>query len=204
MRELRALWLLVLVAGCASPPPRRPDDLCAVFRENRNWYFDAAQARKRWGTPISVSMSFTARESSFVHDAKPPRGKLLGFVPWRRPSSAYGYAQATNEAWRDYKKATGRQGADRDDFGDAMDFIGWYNYTSHQRLGIPTNDPYRLYLAYHEGHSGYARGSYQGKPHVQRYAHKVSDRAARYYQQLSRCEDQLKKRRRWYWPFSRI
>ncbi len=198
------LGLLALLAGCATPPPQNPGDLCSVFQENRDWYFDAAKARKRWGIPISVSMSFTARESSYVHDAKPPRTKLLWVVPWRRPSSAYGYAQATDATWKDYVKSTGRWTADRDDFGDALDFIGWYNYTSYKRLGIPRNDPYRLYLAYHEGHGGYSRGSYRKKTHVQQYARKVSDRAARYSQQLTRCEARLKKRRRWYWPFSRI
>ena len=209
-RELRRArwpiaWTVVLLMGaCATPPPRNPDNLCSVFAENRDWYFDAAKARKRWGVPISVSMSFTARESSFVHDAKPPRKKLLGVVPWRRPSSAFGHAQATAEPWKDYRKATGRRGADRDDFGDAMDFIGWYNYTSYKRLGIPRNDPYRLYLAYHEGHGGYSRGSYRKKPHVQGYARKVADRSTRYYEQLSGCEKRLRKRRRWYWPFTKI
>lgn len=206
MRTETILLLLLgaVVGGCATPPPQDPDNLCSVFRENRDWYFDAAKAQKRWGVPISVSMSFTARESSFVHDAKPPRGRLLWVVPWKRPSSAYGYAQATDETWRDYQKATGRNRADRDDFGDSLDFIGWYNYTSYKRLGISRNDPYRLYLAYHEGRGGYARGTYRKKPAVQGYARKVSSRASRYQNQLDGCEKSLKKRRRWWWPFSRI
>ena len=82
-------------------------------------------------------------------------------MPWRRSSSAYGYAQATNEAWKDYKKDTGRRFVQRDDFADAIDFIGWYNDRSHKRLKLRKNDAYRLYLAYYNGHTGYSQGRWR-------------------------------------------
>ena len=39
-------------------------------------------------------MSFVYQESSFKADARPEREKILGFIPWFRPSSAVGYSQA--------------------------------------------------------------------------------------------------------------
>lgn len=181
----------VLVSACASNPPRQPDDLCAVFEERPGWYHDARAAEKQWGIPVHVSMAFVHRESSYVSNARPPRGRLLWVIPWTRPSSAYGYAQATDEAWTDYRRDTLSLLADRDDFEDAMDFIGWYNNRSARQLGIAKDDAYHLYLAYHEGPTGYRRGSWRSKPTVRGYASKVSDKASRYRNQLSRCEDDL-------------
>jgi hypothetical protein len=197
----RALMLLAVctIAGCASAPPRQPDDICAIFDERRSWYRAAARAEARWGTPVHVQLAFAHRESSYVARARPPRTRVLSIIPWRRPSSAYGFAQATEAAWSDYLRATGRNRASRTNFADAMDFIGWYNHVSHRRLGIATDDAHRLYLAYHEGHGGYARGTYQAKPNVQRYAGHVRDRALRYREQLGRCEADLKRRRWWPW-----
>ena len=86
--------------------------------------------------PPHVGFAFIHRESTFDAKAKPERKKLLGIVPMARPSTAFGYAQAIDETWSDYKKSTGRRFARRDDMGDALDFIGWYNNTSHRRLGL--------------------------------------------------------------------
>lgn len=181
------LTLVVAVGSCSSNPPRQPDNACRIFDEKGSWYKAARKAKKKWGMPVHVGMAFVHRESSYVADAKPPRKKLLGLVPWRRLSSAYGYAQATDEAWKDYLDATNRWFVDRDDFGDAMDFIGWYNHRSHRKLGIPKNDPYRLYLAYYTGPTGYRKGVWKGSPTIQGYARKVQVQAQRYASQLQRC-----------------
>ena len=78
-------------------------------------------------------------------------------------SSAYGYAQALEGTWDDYRADTGRRGADRDDFADSSDFIGWYMSGATRVNGMPLHDAYNQYLAYHEGKAGYARGSYRAK-----------------------------------------
>lgn len=192
LRPLGVAALLALgLGGCSSTPPESPDDLCAVFREKPGWYRDARAAERKWRIPIHVAMAFVHRESSYVADARPPRGRLLWVIPWRRPSSAYGYAQATSEAWQDYRQDTDRFLADRSDFDDAVDFIGWYNDRSARQLNIARDNAYHLYLAYHEGPTGYRRGTWRSKPQVRGYAQKVKDRAARYRAQLDRCEDDL-------------
>ena len=69
---------------------------------------------------------------------------------------------------------------------DALDFVGWYNHKTWKELGIDRTDAYRLYLAYHEGRGGYRRGTWKGKPEVQRYARRVSE-TTRSYQSSSRA-----------------
>jgi len=192
-RLLICLLLLGILPACTTTPPSSTDNVCSIFREKKGWYDDAADSRKEWGSPISVMMAIMYQESRFVAKAKPPRKKILGFIPGPRPSSAYGYSQAKKTTWQDYKRSAGRYGADRDDFEDAIDFIGWYNEQSNRRSGIAKNDAYRLYLAYHEGHGGYNRGTYRKKAWLTRVAEKVRSKAARYRSQLLKCEDELKR-----------
>ncbi len=185
------LALCLLLAGCATSPPDDPGNICSVFQEKGDWYEEAAEARDEWGSPIPVMMAIMHQESRFHAKARPPRKKILGFIPGPRPSDAYGYSQAKNSTWKEYERSAGRYGADRDDFGDAIDFIGWYNFQSHRRSGISRNDTYRLYLAYHEGHGGYNRGSYRRKAWLDDVARKVQRRADTFQVQLSSCEESL-------------
>lgn len=198
-RVLLALAITLLLAGCATSPPKRLDNICHVFDEKDDWYKAAAKSRKRWGVPIGVMMAFMHQESRFDAKAKPPRTRILWLFPGPRKSDAFGYSQAKKSTWKWYKRDAGNWGADRDDFDDAIDFVGWYNQVSHRRNGIARNDAYRLYLAYHEGHGGYARGSYRKKAWLQKVARRVADRAQVYERQLQGCEKRLQ-RTDW-WPF---
>lgn len=184
------LWSLIATA-CATAPPEDVENICAIFEEKRGWYKAAQKSERRWGTPIHVQMSIIRQESSFQFDAKPPRGKILGFIPWKRPSDAYGYAQALDSTWDWYREDTGRRFADRDDFGDAIDFVGWYTNMSNKSAGISKWDPYNQYLAYHEGSGGWRRGSYKNKAWLKETARKVDYRARNWGAQLQRCEDEL-------------
>ena len=132
-------------------------------------------------------MAFVHRESSFRANAKPPRGKLLWVIPWRRPSTAYGYAQATNETWADYLRDRGGWFRNRNDFSDAVDFIGWYNRHSVRELGIKRDDAYHLYLAYYNGRTGYRRGGWKHSAQIKGLASKVASRAQTYRTQQARC-----------------
>ena len=187
------LALLLLAAGCTTSPPSNVNNICDIFDEKRGWYDDALDAQKEWGSPVPVMMAIMHQESRFVAKAKPPRKKIFGFIPGPRPSDAYGYSQAKKSTWKDYKRGGGNYGADRDDFGDAIDFIGWYNEQSRKRSGISKRDTYRLYLAYHEGHGGFNRGTYKSKKWLTDVARKVERRAGSYQQQLNGCEKDLEK-----------
>lgn len=204
MRALTLICLVLLMTACASSPPRNQDNLCQIFDENPRWYDQARASERRWGTPVAVQKAIVQQESSFRARARPERRRYLGFIPGRRPSSARGYAQAQDPAWQDYQAATGNRRARRSNMADALDFIGWYNDVSHRRLGLARNDAYNLYLAYHEGHTGYQRGAWRNNRQLQSIASRVDQRAMNYQRQLNACEDQFQCRR-WYqfWPFCR-
>ena len=186
-RLLGAFLALMLLSACTTSPPEQVDNVCDIFLEKSGWYEDAKESRARWNVPVSVSMAFMYQESRFVATAKPPRKKLFGVIPGPRPSDAYGYSQANNSTWEWYQRSSGNYGADRDNFGDAIDFIGWYNDTSHRRLGLSKTDAYSLYLAYYSGHGGYARGTWRKSATIKGYAKKAATQAARYKKQMRRC-----------------
>ena len=198
---LLLVLLTLLITGCTTSPPSQTSDVCEIFREKKGWYRAAAKAEDKYGTGIHTMMAFMHQESRFVANARPPRKKYLGFIPGPRPSNAYGYAQAKTETWREYQRATGNYRHKRDRFRDAAMFIGWYNDLSNRRNNIPKYDTYRLYLAYHEGHGGYSRGSYRQKPWLEPVARRVADQGWRYRVQLDECEKELKRRRRFLWIF---
>lgn len=191
---------LCALAGCATAPPKQQHNLCAVFEQYPSWYDYAKASEQKWGVPIHIQMAFVRHESSYREDARPAYEWFL-FIPLGRPSSAQGYAQIQDPAWRDYKKETGGLLKSRADMEDALDFVGWYNNKSNKMLGIPKWDAKRLYLAYHEGHGGYRRGTFRNKPALDRIANRVDSTARQYGAQLRRCEDEFKCRR-WYqvWP----
>lgn len=180
--------LCLLLTGCVTtPPPRNVNNICHVFRQYPHWYHDSQNVARRWGVPVNVQMAIIHQESKFDARAQPPRTKLLWVVPWTRPTTAYGYSQALTGTWALYKQAVGRFWASRERFDDAVDFIGWYASLAHKRAGIAPHDAYSLYLAYHEGVTGYQRKTYLKKRWLISVAHKVSLRAKIYQKQLERC-----------------
>lgn len=195
--KLAIILGVVLLGGCATSPPKEQSNLCEIFREKPNWYDDAVDMQEEWGTPIQVSMAIVKQESSFRHDARPPKDYLLGFIPWGRVSSAYGYAQAQDPAWEDFQKSTDHGGS-RTNFADSLMFIGWYTNETQRQLGISKWDAYNQYLAYHEGRGGYKRKSYQSKPSLIRVARKVEQQAKDYGWQLKQCRQELENNRSWF------
>ena len=191
---------LLLLSGCATTPPKNIDNACEIFREKDDWYKYSKRVSERYGVPVHVQLAIIHQESKFMYDAKPERVWILGVIPWFRPSSAYGYAQVKDETWDWYRTKTSRFGDDRDDYGDAVNFIGWYSDLSHKTLGISKWDAYKLYLSYHEGQGGFKRKTYLQKPWLIKVAKKVKRRAGRYGSQLKGCQASLD-RGSWWWPF---
>lgn len=148
-------------------------------------------AEKKWGTSMLIPMAFMYQESTFRAKARPPRSKLLGFIPWRRASSAYGYAQAINGTWRQYQQDTGEYWRVRHDFNDATDFIHWYMKEATRVNKVSPSDAYNLYLNYHEGTGGFRRKTYQKKAWLIRAAENVQIRTQRYSDQYNKCKKSL-------------
>lgn len=191
MRLLLTSVLTLVLTSCVSARPANPANVCDMFEERRSWYRAAERTEERWDVPVPVTMAFIYQESSFQARARPERTRLLGFIPWTRPSTARGYAQALNTTWDEYRQETGNRLARRSNFSDAVDFIGWYNHHSYRRTNIQRGDARNLYLAYHEGHGGYNRGTYRDKAWLLPVAERVQQNANRYQQQYAACRDEL-------------
>ncbi len=187
---LAILVMCALLGACSGgeKPPSTVADACRMQTERPKWFKAMKRTEDKWGVPVSVQLATIARESSFRHDAQPTKRIGSGIFSREVPrSSAYGYAQALEGTWDDYREDTGRRGADRDDFEDASDFIGWYMHGANRVNGVPLHDTYNQYLAYHEGKAGYARGTYQKKAWLPPVARDVEAWATLYEQQLQSC-----------------
>ena len=192
--------ILILVVGlfflsaCVKAPPANMDNVCKIFQQYPSWYKEAKAAESTWGVPVAVQMAIIHQESRFNGKALPPRQKLLWIIPWKRPSTAYGYSQALKSTWANYKKKRGGMFVSRNDFGDAVDFIGWYAHQTRKRTGISPGNAEQLYLAYHEGAGGFIRKTYLKKKWLVAVAKKVNLRAHTYQTQLKGCEKRFRKK----------
>lgn len=190
MSRFSLLMMALLLASCGvsfAPPPRDLDDACAIARERPEWIRDMERVERKWGVPVPVLMATIHQESSFRGDARTPLRFSLGVIPMGRQSSAYGFAQAIDSTWEWYQRDQGRSGARRERFSDAVDFMGWYFDQTEKRNGIAKTDARNQYLAYHDGHTGYARGTWRAKSWLIRVADRVADRAQLYDVQLRVC-----------------
>lgn len=194
------LFLFVFLSSCSVTQPKNIDNICEIFREKSDWYDYAADVRDKWGVPIHVPMAMMYQESSFRADARPgKRYVFFGLIPWGRLSSAYGYSQAKTPTWEDYKRETNQSWAERTDFGDAIDFMGWFINKTHKMNQISKWDAEFQYLNYHEGWTGYRRGSHHKKAWLKKVAKQVKTRSLRFATQLKGCEEELKDKGFWGW-----
>ena len=189
-RSLRALILLGFVAACGSSnhsAPKNLNNACSIVDQRPSYLTAMKRTQNRWGVPVAVQMATIYQESKFIGNARTPHEYALGVIPMGRVSSAYGYSQALDGTWAEYKRERGGFGARRDDIGDATDFMGWYFEKTREDLGIPLGDARNQYLAYHEGRTGYRRGSYRSKSWLVRVSDEVAARAIMYDFQLRSC-----------------
>lgn len=182
--------VVLLVAACgggSKSPPRNLDNACSIAKQRPEYIKAFKKTERKWGVPVHVQMATIYQESRYRSDARTPHKYVLGVLPMGRLSSAFGYSQALDGTWEQYQKETRNRRARRDRIRDASDFIGWYMTQSKTRNGIALTDTRNQYLAYHEGHTGYARGSYRSKAWLLRTADSVAARGEMYRKQLSNC-----------------
>ena len=191
MRVLKVNYLIILFilfSSCSSIP-KNTSNSCSIFEEKYLWYKHAKKTEKKWGTPVYLQLAIINMESSFNRFAKPPRQKLFKVVPYKRPSSSFGYSQAVKGTWKQYKDETGNKFATRSRFKDSVDFIGWYTNKTEKILKVSKKDAFRQYIAYHEGWGDYK--NYKKNKKVINLAKRVEKQSNIYKQQLSDCKNSL-------------
>ena len=188
MKRILILISLLTLTACSSIPQNTADG-CSIFSERYLWYKHAVKTEKKWGTPIYLQLAIIKMESDFDWLAKPPRKKLFKVVPYKRPSSSFGYSQAVKGTWKQYKEETGNQIATRTRFKDSVDFIGWYTSNSSSILKISKTDAFKQYVAYHEGWGNYKH--YKKNKKIINLAKRVEKQSNVYKKQLKECGNSL-------------
>ena len=184
------IFIFFLLSACSSIP-KNTSNSCSIFDERYFWYKYTKKVQEKWGTPIYIQLAIIKMESDFDWLAKPPRSKIFKVIPYKRPSSSFGYSQAVKGTWEQYKKETGNRLATRARFKDSVDFIGWYTNKTETILKISKKDAFNQYLAYHEGWGNYKH--YKKNKKVIKLANKVEKQSNIYKKQLSKCRTSLDK-----------
>lgn len=190
--KLIFLFLFFFIFSCSSIPKNTADG-CSIFSERYLWYKHAKKAEQKWGTPIYLQLAFIKMESDFDWLARPERLKIFKVIPYRRPSSSFGYSQAVKGTWKQYKEETNNKLATRTRFKDSVDFIGWYTNKTEKLLKISKKDAFRQYIAYHEGWGNYKK--YKEKPKIILLAKKVQQQSDKYKSQLNKCSKSLNRKK---------
>ena len=183
---------LFLISACSSVP-QNTSNSCKIFDERYLWYKHSKKVEQKWGTPIHIQLAIIKMESDFDWLAKPPRQKLFKVIPFKRPSSSFGYSQAVKGTWEQYKKETGNKLATRLRFKDSVDFIGWYTNKTESILKVSKKDAFKQYLAYHEGWGNFK--NYKKNKKVIKLAKKVERQSNIYKKQLFDCQNSLNKKK---------
>ncbi len=183
------LIIFCLFFTSCSSIPQNTYNSCEIFDKKYFWYKHTKKVEQKWGTPINIQLAIIKMESDFNSLAKPPRQKIFKLIPFKRPSSSFGYSQAVKRTWEQYKNETGNKFATRARFKDSVDFIGWYTNKTNLILKISLKDAFKQYIAYHEGWGGYK--NYKKNQKVIRLAKKVEKQSNIYKKQLSKCKNSL-------------
>ena len=112
LNNLLILFFFFILTSCSSIPKNTADG-CSIFSERYLWYKHAKKTEQKWGTPINLQLAIIKMESDFDWLAKPPRKKLFKVIPYKRPSSSFGYSQAVKGTWEQYKKENNKPLATR-------------------------------------------------------------------------------------------
>ena len=190
LKLVNILVFFLILSSCSSIP-KNTSNICSIFNERYLWYKHTKKVEQKWGTPIYIQLAIIKMESDFDWLAKPERQKIFKVIPYKRPSSSFGYSQAVKGTWDQYKKETNNKLATRARFRDSVDFIGWYTDKTEKLLKISKKDVYRQYLAYHEGWGNYK--NYKNNQKVIILAKKVTEQANKYRNQLKKCQKRLNK-----------
>jgi hypothetical protein len=186
--------IFFFLTSCSSVP-KYPQNACKIFGENYLWYKSAKKSSDTYGVPIHIILAFVKKESGFNRWAKPKRTKLFKIVPYKRPSSSFGYSQAVKKTWKMYKTETNNPLALRTRFKDSVMFIGWYINKTNKINKIPLNDSYRQYLNYYLGWGNYTKKAYKMDKKAILFAKNVKKQSSIYKSQLRECKKSLDRKK---------
>ncbi len=187
------LVFLFFLTSCSSVP-KYPQNACKIFGERYLWYKHVKKSSEMYGAPMHIILAFVNKESGFNRWAKPKRQRLFKVIPYKRPSSSFGYSQAVKKTWELYKTQTNNPLALRTRFKDSVMFIGWDINKTNKINKIPLNDSYRQYLNYYLGWGDYSKKVYKTDKKAIIFAKSVQKQSKIYKSQLRECQKNLNKK----------
>ena len=180
------LFNYIIISGCIGIP-KNQEDACSIIKQKKSWRTALKKTERRWGISPGMQLAFIKTESNFKPTARTQRKYFLGLIPSGRISSAYGYSQALDGTWKEYKKSTGNRYHRRSNFAHSTNFIGWDADKTKRLLGISKNNAYLQYLAYHQGQAGFKTGAYKNKKALLKVANKTALNKKKFDRQLKKC-----------------
>ena len=189
-KNLIYLIFFFFFISCSSVP-KYPSNACKIFGERYLWYKHSKKSSEVYGAPIHIILAFVNKESGFNRWAKPKRKRIFKVIPYKRPSSSFGYSQAVKGTWEQYKNETNNPLALRSRFKDSVMFISWHINKTNKINKIPFNDAYRQYLNYYLGWNGYAKKKYKTDKKSIIFAKSVEKKSKIYKKQLQGCQKVL-------------
>ncbi len=184
--------IFLLVSSCTSIP-KYPQNACKIFGEKYSYLKYSRAASEKWGVPISSILAVINKESGFRRFAKPKRTRIFKIIPYKRPSSSFGFSQAVNKTWELYKRENNKPAALRISFKSSSDFIGWYFWKTNKINNISFTDTRNMYLNYYLGWNAYKNKAYHSDKKAIIFAKSVEKQAKIYKNQLRECKSILKK-----------
>jgi hypothetical protein len=184
----------IFLSACSSVP-KYTNNACKIFGEKYLWYINSKKSSEMYGAPVHIILAIVNKESGFNRWAKPKRNKLFKIIPYKRPSSSFGYSQAVEKTWELYKKETNNPIALRTRFKDSVMFIGWYMKKTKKINKVPLNDPYRQYLNYYLGWGNYAKKTYNTDKKAIILAKNVEKQSKIYKNQMKDCQKSLDRKK---------
>ena len=188
------LFVFLFIVSCSSVP-KHTSNACKIFGEKYLWYKHSKNSSETYGAPIHIILAFVNKESGFNRWAKPKRAKLFKVIPYKRPSSSFGYSQAVKKTWELYKTETNNPLALRTRFKDSVMFIGWYIHKTNKINKIPLGDSYRQYLNYYLGWGNYSKKVYKTDKKAIIFARSVEKQSNIYKAQLQECKKSLDRKK---------
>ena len=194
--KIKLLYFVVfsLLASCNSIP-KNTENACSIFSQRYLWYKSVKKSSEKYGAPVHIILAFVNKESGFDRRARPPRTRIFKIIPYKRPSSSFGYSQAVKKTWELYKTETNSPLALRTRWRDSVFFISWYISKTNKINKIPLNDAYRQYLNYYLGWGNYAKKVYKTDKKAIIFAKSVQKQSKIYKSQLRECQKSLNRKK---------
>jgi len=194
--KIKLLYFVIfsLLASCNSIP-KNTENACSIFSERYLWYKSVKKSSEKYGAPVHIILAFVNKESGFDRRARPPRTRIFKIIPYKRPSSSFGYSQAVKKTWELYKTETNSPLALRTRWRDSVFFISWYISKTNKINKIPLNDAYRQYLNYYLGWGNYAKKVYKTDKKAIIFAKSVQKQSRIYKSQLRECQKSLNRKK---------